>query len=59
MVMVPVLGVIMPAIIRRRVVLPAPLGPIYPTISPFLIEKEILLVAFTSLYFLLKKVFGG
>ena len=37
--------------------LPAPFGPMYPTISPFLIEKEILLIAFISLYFLLKKVF--
>ena len=53
----PASGTSIPERILIVVDLPAPLGPIYPTISPFLIENDISLTASIYLYFLLKNDF--
>ena len=55
----PLSGFNIPQSIFMVVDLPAPLGPMYPTISPFFISKEISSTACTSLYFLLISVLNA
>ena len=54
---VPDVGVSMPLMIFIVVLLPAPFGPMYPTMSPSSMSNDTLFRALMILYFLLKKFF--